>query len=227
MKGCEKMQNFSQWLENFTNAVKLAFPQELYFLGLQGSYARGEASSDSDIDVVVLFKELNSNILKNYRDILSNMPEQEKICGFVGGYQELAAWQRGDLFQLYHDTIALYGDLDFIKPLADKNAAAELVQLSACNLYHGCCHNYLHARSTTVLRELYKAAVFAVQAKYYLEQGVYLHKHRILAENVIKADKRILQYGEAVHAARNDEIAGFDEYSMYLLHWCQHLIKQK
>lgn len=102
-----------------------------------------------------------------------------------------------------------------------------MVQLSACNLYHGCCHNYIHARSIAVLRELYKAAVFAVQAKYYLEQGVYLHKHRILAENVIKSDKQILQYGEAVHAARNDEIAGFDEYSMYLLHWCQHLIKQK
>ena len=60
------MQNFSQWLENFTNAVKLAFSQELYFLGLQGSYARGEASSDSDIDVVVLFKVLNSTILKRY-----------------------------------------------------------------------------------------------------------------------------------------------------------------
>ena len=42
----------------------------LLFVGLQGSYARGEATEASDIDVVVVLDELYFADLLKYRDML-------------------------------------------------------------------------------------------------------------------------------------------------------------
>lgn len=47
------------WMEDFEAALDAAFPGRLDFLGLQGSYARGEATEKSDIDVVVILDTLD------------------------------------------------------------------------------------------------------------------------------------------------------------------------
>ena len=47
------------WMEEITDKLKKAFKENLIFIGLQGSYNRGEAATESDIDVVVILDKLN------------------------------------------------------------------------------------------------------------------------------------------------------------------------
>ena len=69
----------------------------MWFIGLQGSYARGEATETSDIDVVFILDELRANDLKIYSDMLDALPNRELVCGFVSGKAELYGWESSDL----------------------------------------------------------------------------------------------------------------------------------
>lgn len=40
------------WLEKYVHEVVSTFGYRIWFIGVQGSYARGEATEESDIDVV-------------------------------------------------------------------------------------------------------------------------------------------------------------------------------
>lgn len=207
------------WMEELKKQLLLALCRQVVFIGLQGSYARGEAAKNSDIDVVVIFRFLTPTVLRKYQQIIDNMPQKEKVCGFVGSYEELRAWDAGDLFQLYYDTDAVYGDLEFIKDKVNTDSAAKLIHTDSCNLYHGCCHNLLHAKSRQTLADLYKAAVFVVQAKYFIGSGEYVCKHSELAEKCTGIDKIIVQQAEflKMNYALDDE--QFNDISMQLLEW--------
>lgn len=104
-----------QWLNEFTEKIKDNFSERIVFIGIQGSYARGEANENSDIDVVVILDEISYNDIKRYDEVISTMPMRDKICGFFSGKQELENWSKSDLFQFYYDTVPLYKNLDFIK----------------------------------------------------------------------------------------------------------------
>ena len=54
-----------------------------------GSYARGEGTEDSDIDVVLVLDKLLAADLRIYRNMLDELPYREKTCGFISGRQEL------------------------------------------------------------------------------------------------------------------------------------------
>ena len=180
------------WLQDFTKKINESFPKRIIFIGIQGSYARGEATENSDIDVVVIFDKLIYSDIKRYDEIISKMPMREKICGFISGKKELENWDRSDLFQFYHDTIALYGSLNFIKNLITNKDISRAVRLGACNIYHMCVHNAIHEKSDDILKSLLKSAFFVIQAKYYLECEEYIYKRKILLENINSQDKEIL-----------------------------------
>lgn len=215
------------WMEELKKQLLLALCRQVVFIGVQGSYARGEADEDSDIDVVVIFKFLTPTVLRKYRKIIDELPHSAKVCGFIGGYDELRSWDAGDLFQLYYDTYAVYGSLDFIKDRVNRDAAAKLVHTISCNIYHGCCHNMLYERDRKVLAGLYKAAVFVTQAKYFIHNGEYVRKHSELAAKCTGADKTIVQQAVLLKQGceLNDE--QFDNASMQLLEWCGENITHK
>ena len=48
------MVDIETWMNELTEKLVSAFEIRLLFLGLQGSYGRGEANEDSDIDVVTV-----------------------------------------------------------------------------------------------------------------------------------------------------------------------------
>ena len=56
------MLDLESWLERFTQALRKTFGERVWFAGLQGSYARGEATESSDIDPVVILDALTSLI---------------------------------------------------------------------------------------------------------------------------------------------------------------------
>lgn len=218
------MQNIKEWLEHFCRILQNKFGERLLFIGLQGSYGRDEAGPDSDIDVVVIFDLLDAQILEQYRLVTADLPQRDKLCGFVGGYEELCGWLRSDLFQLYYDTQPLYGSLDFLRPFIGREEARALLHSGSCNLYHACCHNYLHERSADALAALYKSAVFFVQAKYYLSGGRYVKKQGELINLVSGEDKVIMETARDLKKQRGLDEGKFAAMSMQLLSWSRENI---
>ena len=148
------MIDIDAWLEEFCGRLDENFPGRVWFLGLQGSYARGEAKDSSDIDIVVIFDRLTMNDLQRYREMLDGLPEREKICGFVSGRDELMHWETSDLFQFCRDTLPIRGSLAEVLALVSDESVKRAVLSGACNVYHACVHNFLHERDADILAGL-------------------------------------------------------------------------
>ena len=177
------MQN---WLNGFIAAVNDTFPDRVQFIGLQGSVARGEATERSDIDVVVILDRVDVSDIRQYGEMLDGLPWRERSCGFFAGWGELLAWEPSDLFQFYHDTKPLQGDLSPLLPLLDSEAVDRAIKIGVCSVYHGCVHNMLHEHNEEILKELYKSASFTVQAIVYQKTGRYISRQSELLAYLLK-----------------------------------------
>jgi predicted nucleotidyltransferase len=83
------MFQLEKYLQDITDFMKEAFGQRLLYVGLQGSYMRGEATETSDIDIMVVIKDITKKDLDVYREIILELPDHEKSCGFICGLDEL------------------------------------------------------------------------------------------------------------------------------------------
>ena len=97
------MINAEIWMADILCQLQQVFGTRLQYLGLQGSYRRGEATESSDIDVVVLLDAVALDDLDTYRSIARAMPEGQKACGFFGSTADLLNWPRHELFGFYKD----------------------------------------------------------------------------------------------------------------------------
>ena len=174
------MIDIAAWTDRLLPLLSEAFGDRVWFVGLQGSYARGEATETSDIDIVLILDELSPADIRTYHEILEQLPHRELACGFLSGKSELLHWEPSDLFQFYYDTKPLYGSLDALRPLVGADAAKGAIRIGVCNIYHGCVHNMLHEKSADVLKGLYKSAAFVVQAIVFSETGTYIGSLREL-----------------------------------------------
>lgn len=168
------MIDISIWMEEFLQKLQDKFHDRIWFVGLQGSYGRGEATEASDIDMVVILDSLSPSDILVYRDMLDTLPHRELICGFLSGRDDILNWETSDLFQFYHDTTPIIGSLDSVLAAVDDAAVTRAIKIGACNIYHGCVHNMLHEKSEDILRGLYKSASFVVQAIVYRQTGEYV-----------------------------------------------------
>ena len=83
------MIDISIWMDAFLQKLNDTFGNRVWFVGLQGSYGRGEATETSDIDVVVILDELKVEDIQAYQEMLDTLPHRELICGFVSGKNEI------------------------------------------------------------------------------------------------------------------------------------------
>ena len=186
------MIEITTWMNGFLKSINEAFGDRVWFVGLQGSYGRGEATETSDIDVVVILDELSITDVHKYNAMLNTLPYRELICGFVSGRDELLNWEPSDLFQFCNDTTPITGSLDEVMAVIDENAVNRAIKLGACNIYHGCVHNMLHEKSVDILRELYKSASFVVQAIAFKQTGKYIKHQNELLSVVSDNERRII-----------------------------------
>ena len=176
------MIDITVWIKNFMQTLNENFGDHVWFVGLQGSFARGEATETSDIDVVVILDELSAMDIQTYNKMLDTLPHRELICGFLSGKDDIMNWESSDLFQFYHDTTPIKGSLDEVLTLVDESAVNRAIKIGACNIFHGCVHNMLHEKSEDILRGLYKSASFVVQAIVFKQTGNYIkHQEELLA----------------------------------------------
>ena len=209
-------------MNDFILKLNEVFASRVWFVGLQGSYGRGEATETSDIDVVVILDELNAEEIQAYNNMLDTLPHRELICGFVSGKDEIMNWEPSDLFQFYHDTTAIEGSLDDLLPLIDNAAINRAIKMGAGNIYHGCVHNMLHEKSEEILKGLYKAASFVVQAIVFKQTGSYF-KHQSQLLKVASTEERVIT--ETFLKYKNGEAVDFYEASGTLFEWSKKWIK--
>ena len=216
------MIDINVWLNDFLQKLNDVFASRVWFVGLQGSYGRGEATETSDIDVVVILDELNASDIYTYNNMLDTLPHRELICGFVSGKNEIMNWEPSDLFQFYHDTTPIKGSLDNLLPLIDHAAIERAIKMGACNIYHGCVHNMLHEKSEEILKGLYKAASFVVQAIVFKQTGNYI-KHQSQLLQVSSTEERMITVTFLKY--KNGETVDFSEASRMLFEWSKKWIK--
>jgi predicted nucleotidyltransferase len=216
-----KMIDITTWTHNFLQKLNETFGNRVWFVGLQGSYGRGEATETSDIDIVVILDELSATDIQTYHNMLDGMPHRELICGFLSGQKEIMAWEPSDLFQFIHDTKPIKGSLSEVMAVVDGSAVNRAIKIGACNIYHGCVHNMLHEKSEDILQSLYKSASFVVQAIAFKQTGSYISRQRDLLQVVTSNDQVIV---ETYIRLKNGGAIDFDLMSETLFAWSQNWI---
>lgn len=207
-------------------SMKKVFGGRLLYVGLQGSYLRGEATEESDIDIMVIIDQLSVQDLDAYRDIISRMDDSEKSCGFICGMDEFSGWNPLELCHIAHTTKDYYGRLSLLMPGFDRRDIIHFIQLSLGNLYHEICHRYLHADRAENIRKLpatLKQVFFILQNLCYVKTGIFYPSKKELLQGLDGADREIMEMSLNIHA---EEAYDFEQAFEALFLWCRHALAE-
>ena len=218
------MIDITAWMKNFLKSLNETFANRVWFVGLQGSYGRGEATETSDIDVVVILDELSAMDIQTYNDMLDTLSHRDLICGFLSGKSEVLNWEPSDLFQFCHDTTPIQGSLDEVMAVIDESVVNRAIKIGTCNIFHGCVHNMLYEKSEDILRGLYKSASFVVQAIVFKQTGNYIIHQKDLLQ-VVSFDERVIV--ETFLNLKNGGTVELNLMSETLFAWSKKWIAEK
>lgn len=218
------MFGLDNYLEKLTNALKDAFGERLAYVGLQGSYLRGEATEVSDIDVMVVIDNISVEDLNIYRNALVSIGNFDKSCGFICGRTDLEHWNPLEICHLLNTTKDYYGELKKLVPSYTAEDERNFVKLSLNNFYHEICHRYIHADREYNISKLpitCKSVFFIMQNLYYLRSGDFVRTKRELLECVRDEDKAVLEMSVSLQGCAEYD---FDKAFSMLFDWCQNAL---
>jgi hypothetical protein len=212
------MFDLDSYLNDLISNCRAAFGERLLYVGLQGSWLRGEAHEGSDIDVMVILDRFCIQDMNRYREILKKIGFYERSCGFICGRDELLRWNPLEVCQLRHMTKDLFGVLADYLPPATREDEVNYVKISLGNLYHELCHRYIHVdrdKNAAKFRGTCKGVLFLIQNLHYLERGRFILTKKELKEAVSGEDRRVLELAELPDGF------DFDQAFSVLFAWCQ------
>ena len=213
------------YITQLTDLLKVRFGSRLVYVGLQGSYLRGEATEHSDIDMMVVLDELRVVDLDDYRTIIQGMDHYDQSCGFICGKEELLNWNPLEICHLLHTTKDYYGQLSSCVPAYTEMDIRNYCKISVNNIYHEICHRYVHAtkeKNIAALPGTYKSVFFILQNLHYLTSGQFVARKAellpLLAGNNHEVLKRSMELTDC-------GIYDFDDSFKLLLTWCQEVMR--
>ena len=216
--------DINDYTNRLTEELKTKFGDRLLYVGLQGSYLRGEATLESDIDIMLVLDEIHAKDLSVYRQILEGLGEYDRACGFVCGRDELLNWFPQEICHVLHTTSDIYGKLSDIVPDYSKKDIADYIKMSVGNLYHMLCHRRIHSEMEKNVNKLPLAKrdiFFILQNLYYLEENNFIEKKSEVASVVKGID---LQVWECLSEEVTYE--NVDQSLDLLLNWCSDVLKR-
>jgi len=220
------MFNADEYISSLAALLKSVYYERLLYVGLQGSYLRNEATENSDIDIMVVIKDLSVADLNKYRAAIFSLDDHEKSCGFICGPDELQNWNPLEICHLIHTTKDYYGKLTELVPEYTKNDIRSFVKMSLGNLYHELCHRYIHAtreKNISKLPYTYRSVFFILQDLYYLKTGRFAETKQELMELLSGKDKLVLETSISLN---NGDIFDFDNMFALLFSWCRETINK-
>lgn len=197
------------------------FGDRLQYVGLQGSYLRGEATQDSDIDLMVVLDRVDMPSLDAYREAVCSVGSVEKACGFLCGKEELRNWNALEACHVLHTTKDYYGSLEPLLPPFCRADVYQFVKLSLNNLYHELCHRYIYGgreKSAAKLAISSKSVFFILQNSFYLETGAFVRTKWELLQKLQGPDREVLALSLRL---QKEQSIDFDADFSLLLSWCQ------
>jgi len=217
----KRMFKTDVYIPTLIELLKTAYKERLLYVGLQGSYFRGEATDHSDIDIMVVISDMNVVDLAKYREAISSLEDYDKSCGFICGIEELQNWNPLEICHLLHTTKDYYGTLTKLIPEYTKNDVRNFVKMGLGNLYHEICHRYIHASKEKNIAKLpytYKSVFFILQNLYYLDSDKFVGTKKELREALSGKDSLVLD--TAISLGNGTEF-DFDEVFDLLFTWCK------
>lgn len=215
------MFNTDVYIPSLIELLKATYHERLLYVGLQGSYLRGEATEHSDIDIMVVISDMSVADLAKYREAISSLEGYDKSCGFICGIEELQNWNPLEICHLLHTTRDYYGTLAKLVPEYTENDVRNFVKMSLGNLYHEICHRYIHApkeKNIAKLAYTYRSVFFILQNLYYLDSGKFISTKKELREALSGKDRLVLE--TAISLSDGTEF-DFDEAFALLFTWCK------
>ena len=217
------MFDINDYVQKLISQCKDAFGERLRYVGYMGSYLRGEANENSDIDVMVVIDNITISDMNTYRDILKALGKYDKSCGFICGKDEMKGWSPLEVCQLINTTKDVYGKLEPLLSPFTREDEINYVKFCLGNLYHELCHRFVHSsreKNIEKFRGTCKFFFFLIQNLHYLETGNFILKKADLKNAVSEADRRVLEF-----AALPDSF-DFDAALEELFVWCQNAFKR-
>lgn len=215
------MFKIDKYIPSLIELLKTAYQERLLYVGLQGSYLRGEATEHSDIDIMVVISDMSAADLAKYREAISSLDDYDKSCGFICGIEELKNWNPLEMCHLLHTTKDYYGTLAKLVPGYTETDVRNFVKMSLGNLYHEICHRYIHApkeKNVSKLPFTYRSVFFILQNLYYLNSGKFVGTKKELREVLSGKDRLVLE--TAISLSNGTEFE-FDEAFDLLFTWCK------
>ena len=219
------MLDKERYIDTLIALLKREFHSRLLYVGLQGSYLRNEVTEKSDIDIMVVLDDLSINDLALYRNIIEEIGDSDKSCGFICGKSELINWNPLEMCHLVHTTKDYYGKLTELIPMYTKEDERNFIKQSLNNLYHVLCHSYIHAtkeNNIEILLNSYKSVFFILQNICFQETGRFIQTQKELLSELSGVDEKV--FVKALEL-RNNEISDFDEAFQIIFDWCKNTIQ--
>lgn len=219
------MINIESYISDQISSLLNSFGSNLLYVGLQGSYLRGEATESSDIDIMVILDSLTVSDLDTYRSVIQSLDHYDQSCGFICSKEDIAAWNPLEICHLIHSTKDYYGKLREFVPAYTEQDIRNFAKISLNNLYHELCHRYIHSsteRNAAALPGTYKGVFFILQNLHYLNTGNFVPtKTELLAQLEGKNQAVLKRSMDFIHGESFD----FRESYELLLTWCQETLQ--
>ena len=218
------MIDIESYISKLICRLRQQYGARLLYVGLQGSYLRGEATVKSDIDIMVVIDSLNVPDLDAYRNIISDLEHADKSCGFICSKTDLLNWNPLEICHLINSTKDYYGALNTLIPAYTEADIRDFIKLSINNLYHEICHRYIHAGQQDNITELprsYKSVFFILQSLYYLEGGKYILSKADLLPLLTSINHEVLLRSIQLNGEMTYD---FPESFELLFKWCQNTL---
>lgn len=215
------MVQIDEYIQALTSILQNTFAERLLYIGLQGSYLRGEATAHSDIDIMAVIDGLSAEDLRAYRAALVAVGNYDLSCGFICSKNDLAHWNPLEICHLLHTTKDYCGKLKSLVPAYTMEDERNYIKFSLNNLYHELCHRYIHAsreRNIEALPMTSKAVFFILQHLHYLQSGVFAATKKELLGRLQGEDKAVLELSMALQTQGE---YNFDRAFALVFGWCQ------
>lgn len=219
------MVDIENYITRLTELLRQRFGERLLYVGLQGSYLRGEATERSDIDIMSVIDGLDIADLEAYRAVINSMEHAELSCGFICGKEELVGWNPLEICHLLHSTKDCFGSLRPFIPAYTEQDIRNYIKLSLGNLYHELCHRSIHGKAENTAAALpaaYKSTFFILQDLYYLKHGTFPATKAELLRMTEGADRAVL---ERSMAPAEEICANFKGSFELLFTWCRDTLR--
>ncbi|TKJ43333.1 hypothetical protein CEE36_04695 [candidate division TA06 bacterium B3_TA06] len=219
-----------KWLADFLAKLRKRFGDRLIFVGHHGSWARGEAGPESDIDCTVVLDRVEDDDLTTFRDIINIMPNAQSVAsGLLLSVSELKQMPRYEHMQFFYGCKVFHGSIDhLITPPPSESLIADIKFKASDNL-HAARHYLLfpHDLPKVVhkLKYHFKNCFYALQWWVLINESKFIPRKDDIIEMLDDTDdKEVVRVARDWHKLEDDRTQRPAYYIELLERWSRGMI---